>query len=75
MYGHSIRRAFVKIGTYCGGEFHGLRFLSYISVLILKSQRHSFSQRNVFSQIIKFVIDCIVVSRSEVFLYFPLMCV
>ena len=23
IYGHSIRRAFVEIGTYCGGEFHG----------------------------------------------------
>ena len=23
IYGHSIRRAFVQIGIYCGGEFHG----------------------------------------------------
>ena len=23
IYGHSIRRAFVEIGTYCGGELHG----------------------------------------------------
>ena len=23
IYEHSICRAFVEIGTYCGGEFHG----------------------------------------------------
>ena len=23
IYGHSIRRAFVEIGTNCGGELHG----------------------------------------------------
>ena len=31
-----------------------LRFACYIPVLILKSQRHNFSQTNNFSQIIKF---------------------
>ena len=23
IYGHAIRRAFVEIGTYCGGELNG----------------------------------------------------
>ena len=35
-----------------------LRFASCISVLILKSQRHNFSQTNNFSQIIKFGVRC-----------------
>ena len=62
MFGTNLKVLVAIVTVLCTlsiSEWHAmhamlLRFASCIQVLILKSQRHSFSQTNNFSQIIKF---------------------
>ena len=56
MFGTNLKVLVAMVTELCTHSMR-LRFASYIPVLILKNKRHTFSQTNNFSQIIKFSVS------------------